>query len=136
MRIDLILQFYEQLASDYHLMLKPNGLLVVSIRDYDSLLEEKPRSTEPRIFDTPEGRRIVFQVWDWLEDGRIYQVHQFIIKQVRGEWNTAHYATLYRPLFRKELSQILQTVGFTNLNWLMPSQSGYYQPIVVAYKPL
>lgn len=113
--------------------LKPDGLLLVSIRDYDSIVAEKPCSTTPQIIDTPSGRRIVFQVWDWLKDGRTYQIHQFIIRQTQEKWNTAHYTTLYRTLLRDELGQILQDVGFKKLDWLMPSISGYYQPIVVAH---
>ncbi|MDQ0194965.1 hypothetical protein J2T20_003336 [Paenibacillus wynnii] len=35
------------------------------MRDYDELVKEEPRVTEPRIFG--KGKRIVFQVWDWEE---------------------------------------------------------------------
>ncbi len=60
--------------------LRTGGLLLVSIRDYDRILTAKPRAETPRVFDGPEGRRIVLQVWDWTADGRGYTVHLFILR--------------------------------------------------------
>jgi glycine/sarcosine N-methyltransferase len=112
--------------------LEPKGLLLLSIRDYDQLVKDKPGATAPRVFDTPEGRRIVFQVWDWAHDGKMYQVHQFILTESEGEWKTAHYATVYRALLRVELEGILSRAGFSDIRWHTPEESGYYQPIVTA----
>ncbi len=72
-------------ASQFWNKLKPNGLFIASIRDYDQAIEKKPRYTNPQIYDSAEGRRIIFQVWDWLQEGNIYQVHHFLVKQV-GEY--------------------------------------------------
>jgi 2-polyprenyl-3-methyl-5-hydroxy-6-metoxy-1,4-benzoquinol methylase len=111
-----------------------NGLLLASIRNYDELVPEKPRAELPRVFDSPEGRRIVFQVWDWSSDGRTYTVHLFVVRQVQGSWETTHYATKYRALLRSELSEILRKAGFSDIRWHMPEESGYYQPIVTTRK--
>ena len=109
-----------------------DGLLLASIRDYDSLLAERPRSELPRVFDGLGGRRIVFQVWDWADDGRTYALHLFIVSQHGGNWQTRHWATHYRALLRDELSAVLRTVGFAEVRWLLPEESGYYQPLVTA----
>ena len=114
--------------------LRTDGLLLASIRDYDRILVEKPRSTLPRVFDDSNGRRIVFQVWDWADDGRAYTVHQFIVREAGGDWQTRHYETVYRALPRDELSQTLQEAGFSEVCWHTPQESGYYQPIVTARK--
>jgi glycine/sarcosine N-methyltransferase len=116
--------------------LRPGGLLLVSMRDYDRASAERPRSTPPRAFEGPEGRRIVFQVWDWASDGRTYLLHQFIVREARGDWRTAHYATQYRALRRGELSELLRSAGLSEIRWHMPEESGYYQPIVTARKGL
>ena len=112
--------------------LNTNGLLLVSIRDYDQLVTERPRSERPRIFDGPEGRRIVFQVWDWSSDGRTYTAHQFILREARGEWKTFHCTVDYRALLRDELSEVLREAGLLAIRWHMPKESGFYQPIVTA----
>ncbi len=114
--------------------LKPNGLLLASIRDYDQAIQEKPRSTMPEVLDGTEQRRIIFQTWDWSDEGNIYQVHHFIVQEIEGSWQTQHYTTQYRALLRDELSEILENAGFTDIRWLMPEASGYYQPIVIGRK--
>ncbi len=114
--------------------LRGGGLFLASIRDYDRLREERPQATLPRAFDDPQGRRIVFQVWDWAEDGRSYQVRQFILTEVEGAWKTSHFTTHYRALSREELSRILSLAGLSDVRWYLPDESGYYQPIVTARK--
>jgi glycine/sarcosine N-methyltransferase len=109
-----------------------DGLLLASIRDYDEIVAQRPRAELPRVFDGPAGRRIVFQVWDWERDGRTYTLHLFIVRQAGSGWQTTHRATRYRALPRGELSEILGEAGFCEVRWLMPEESGYYQPIVVA----
>ena len=114
--------------------LKPTGLLLASIRDYDRLAKEKPVLDSPRVLDGPEGRRIVFQVWDWSSDGRTYTAHQFILRETKGEWKTFHCTVDYRALLRDELSEVLREAGLSAIRWHMPKESGYYQPIVTGRK--
>jgi glycine/sarcosine N-methyltransferase len=112
--------------------LNPGGLLIASIRDYDQALREKPRAELPRVFDGPEGRRIVFQVWDWWPKEPIYDLHLFILRSAGDEWSTAHYTSRYRAVAREELGEALRAAGLTTVEWHMPHESGYYQPIVTA----
>lgn len=109
-----------------------NGLLILTIRDYDDLIQEKPKTTYPRIMEN--GKRIVFQVWDWLEDGRTYITSQFIVQDKEGVWLTQVNKTYYRALLKNELSQFLLSAGFKDITWFMPLQTGFYQPIVTAIK--
>jgi hypothetical protein len=108
--------------------LKPGGLLLASIRDYDGLLATRPRATMPSVMD--EGKRIVFQVWDWADT--IYTLHHFIMTESGGQWTTAQGETQYRALQRDELSHILEAADFEDIRWHMPAESNYYQPIVTA----
>lgn len=121
-------------ARSLNAKLVPGGLLVASIRDYDHLLADRPRSELPRVFDGPAGRRIVFQIWDWSADGATYVVHLFIVQEAYGRWSTSHHATAYRPLRREELAGFLDRAGFSQVRWRMPAETGYYQPIVTARK--
>jgi SAM-dependent methyltransferase len=114
--------------------LREGGLLVVSIRDYDDLIAQKPRAELPRVFDRPEGRQIAFQVWDWAENAPTYTLHQFIVGETDGAWQTHHEATVYRALLRSELAEIVRGVGFHEVGWHPTEQTGYYQPILTARK--
>jgi glycine/sarcosine N-methyltransferase len=114
--------------------LNPDGLVLVSIRDYDRLLQEKPPATMPTVYDGPEGKRVIFQIWEWEPDGRTYRVHYFILRVREGQWQTFHQTMVYRALPRDELTNTLRDVGFSDIRWHMPDETGYFQPIVTALR--
>jgi len=110
------------------------GLLTTSLRDYDALSEERPRQSHIRVTDNKDGRTIMFQVWDWHEDGTGYQSEMFVITQDGHNWTTNSYKTTFRAWKRDEVTRILQQAGLYNIKWHMPEESGYYQQIVTARK--
>lgn len=112
--------------------LRPGGLFLASIRDYDQLVQAQPESEAPRVFDDYTGRRMTFQVWDWAPDGDTFQVHQFLLRQAGHEWHTDHFETTYRALLRADLDAALHAAGLEHIRWLEPDESGYYQPVVAA----
>jgi glycine/sarcosine N-methyltransferase len=57
--------------------LKPGGLFIASIRDYDLLLQHKPAMQEPAFFGDAGSRRIIHQVWDWT-DTAAYTLHLYL----------------------------------------------------------
>jgi hypothetical protein len=63
---------------------RPGGLVVTGVRDYDRLLQERPAGTIPRLFSEEHGQRISFQVWEWSSDGRIYTVTLFTLQEPGG----------------------------------------------------
>jgi glycine/sarcosine N-methyltransferase len=78
---------------------RPGGIFLASMRDYDLLLEQRPTMTSERIIDTPEGRRVTFQIWDW--EGEEYVLTQFIVTRHSADgWDTKTYTTRYRALRR------------------------------------
>jgi SAM-dependent methyltransferase len=115
--------------------LRPGGLFLASIRDYDEMLQQRARGTPVRVFDRKDGRNIVFQVWDWLEDGKTYCLNQFVLTGTGSDWQTACFTTKYRALLRSELDAAIVHAGLTDLRWQFPPASGYYQPLVSACKP-
>lgn len=119
-------------ARNIRAKVRPDGLFLASIRDYDRLVTERPRLVNPRLYDTAEGKRVVYQVWDWDADGRGYRFHQFIVRERGGEWSTTHLSGRYRALLRRELSEMLARAGFVAIRWRMPEETGYYQPLATA----
>jgi glycine/sarcosine N-methyltransferase len=109
----------------------PGGLLMASIRDYDHLIQEKPVVQGPAFYSDEGQRRIVFQVWDWLDDRR-YVFHLYITRETATDWSTVHAAAAYRSLTRHELTTALTDACFKNVRWLSSAESGFYQPIVLA----
>jgi SAM-dependent methyltransferase len=137
--------------------LVPGGLLLISIRDYDALLapkpdraqpglpgvqlaqqaaeQSRPSGTMPRVFQEPDGRRIAFQVWTWDAEGRSYAVEQFFLKDKESAFQVSHHVSRFRALRRSELTHALEVAGLADIRWLMPEDSGFYQPVVSARRP-
>jgi glycine/sarcosine N-methyltransferase len=111
--------------------LQPAGLFMASIRDYDRCLEQKPVAQEPSFYSDHPHRRIVFQLWDWLDD-RSYVFHIYITQESGAEWRTVHATAVYHALTRDELTNALKEAKFSNIRWLLPAESGFYQPMVLA----
>src|SRR5215467_8352791 len=107
-----------QAARELRAKTLPGGLILASTRDYDALLKERPEVTSHRVIATPEGKHVVFQVWEWQEEQ--YRVTQFIVVPQGSEWQVRYYSTLYRALRRETLTQALSLAGFSQVTWLMP----------------
>lgn len=112
-------------------VLRSEGTLLASIRDYDALLRERPTGDLPRRFTTSTGERLVFQVWEW-ESQDIYTVRHFIMDSRADGWTVTERRTTYRALRRPVLSEALLAAGFRDVTWRMPEQTGFYQPVVTA----
>lgn len=110
---------------------RPGGILVASIRDYDHLIEERPVVQGPAFFSDAGRRRIVFQLWDWIDDRR-YFFHLYITRDTPAGWQNHHGVSAYRAVLREELTRALEGVGFSEVRWLLPAESGFYQPVVLA----
>jgi SAM-dependent methyltransferase len=120
-----------QAATQMRAKLRRGGSLMASIRDYDQLIDSKPAVHGPAFYADGENRRIVFQVWDWIEERR-YQFHLYITRQTSNVWQTIHATSLYRAVLRNELHEVLELSGFDNIRWISPAESAFYQPIVLA----
>jgi hypothetical protein len=112
--------------------LKPGGVFLATIRDYDSLLQTRPSVQGPAFYSENGRRRIVHQIWDWHENS--YTIHLYLTWETGSCWTTKHYASQYRAIRRKDLSERLESSEFREIEWLMPESSGFYQPVVVARK--
>lgn len=121
-----------QALENISIRLMPGGVLLATIRDYDSLLSTRPSFQGPTFYSENETRRIVHQVWDW--DGNQYEVHLYLTWNSASLWTSKHYASRYRAITRAELTQGLESQGFKEIEWLMPEATTFYQPIVLARK--
>lgn len=110
--------------------LRPGGVLVVGIRDYEKLIAERPSVMAPTFHGEDASRRIVHEVWDWHDD-RCYTFHLYITRQRDQRWDVLHFTGTYRAITAAELSQMMTDVGCEAVEMLSPEQSGFHQPIVV-----
>ena len=121
-----------QALASMHTKLRPRGLLVVSVRDYDRALVERP-PTAPPTFTAGPPRRLLVRFHEWQEVGTTYELHFFVLSELSDEWIlTAHYHTRYRALSRHELAVAAHDVGFAAIQWHEPEATGFHQPVLTA----
>ncbi len=117
-----------------HARIRPGGLLIAGIRDYDALIRERPTVLGPMFYGPPGPRRIYLQVWEWTADDH-YMIHLYLTLQNGKRWESHHFVSTYRCMLRQELSDALASAGFEHIRWMMPAENGHYSPIVLARKP-
>ena len=110
---------------------KNGGMFVASIRDYDVLLMDKPPYSPPYIHKTACGQRVSFQTWTW--EGDIYRLIQYIIDD-EDSLQVSKFECAYRATRRQEITDLLMANGCSEVVWLFPETTGFYQPIVLAKK--
>ena len=114
--------------------LKDDGKLLVSIRDYDTLAVERPTFDEPRMLGTAPHRRLIVQLWTWADDGRSYQMDHIILREDGASWRATGRRTKCNAVLRNALSAAAREAGFRKGTWLMPDETGFYQPMFSAIR--
>jgi len=113
--------------------MNPGGLFITSIRDYDEILKDKPLSTYPIVVETNGAKTFTFQTWDWLENN-IYTLNHYVVTGVPNNFSTSLRKATYRAYRRDQIDTVFKQQGYTGLKWLMPAESKYFQPILLAFK--
>jgi SAM-dependent methyltransferase len=112
--------------------LRPGGLLVVSIRDYDAALIDRPATAPPLVVPGPPRRLIVrFHDWDG-PDSRLYTVRFFVLTETDDGWTIAQHAGRYRAITTAELTRIASEAGFADVTWRPGAELGFHQPVMTA----
>ena len=111
--------------------IKDGGMFVASIRDYDTLLMDKPPYSPPYIHKTAKGQRVSFQTWTW--EGDNYRLIQYIVDD-EDALQVSKFECEYRATRRQEMTDLLMANGCSEVVWMFPEETGFYQPIVVAKK--
>lgn len=102
-------------------VLRDDGLLVLSIRDYDEIRATRPPSAPPQVSTTAQGRVVTFQLWHWHEDGARYDLEHFqLVPGEGGGWEVRVRRTAYWALTRGELSAAVADTGFAAVSWHDP----------------
>ena len=127
----------EDLASAINGMatkLRPGGLVLVSLRDYDRHRSARPRGTGPVIAE--DGTRLAFQQWTWLDDCT-YESRLFVLEHARQQWQVRVFeGATSRAWTREELDSQVAAAGAADVRWELPPEGAYHQPILIARWPL
>jgi hypothetical protein len=79
-----------------------------------------------------DGLTATFQVWTWHEDGERYDYDHLMLVQQGAGWRVGHRTGTYWALTRSELSALAGDAGLTAVRWLLPEETGFFQPLLLA----
>lgn len=112
--------------------LRPGGLLVISTRDFDRALVERPATAPPLLVAGPP-RRVVVRLHDWdAPDSPLFTVRFFVLTESGGRWTLAHHSTRYRAITSGALSRAAEDAGLKDITWLSGEDTGFHQPVMTA----
>jgi glycine/sarcosine N-methyltransferase len=112
---------------------RAGGMVMVSVRDYGAALVEKPTAEPPRVWGEPGDRRVVLPIWTWLDD-RTYELVHVTGREAAGAWRFATRTARYRAVRVEEVADAFREAGLTAVETLAPSESGYYQPLILGFR--
>ncbi|WP_217184776.1 class I SAM-dependent methyltransferase [Streptomyces sp. AC495_CC817] len=113
-------------------VLRDDGLLVITVRDYDEARQTRPTATPPQVSETRDGQVITFQLWHWHADGERYDLEHFQLIPAENAWHVRVRRSTYWALTSLQLTGFVAEAGFTDITWHSPVSSGYYQPVLTA----
>lgn len=91
--------------------LRDGGVLVVTMRDFDAALHEKPPVAPTlRVND-----RVLVRLHEWDDDH--YTVRYVVLTDRDGTWDVVEHRTRYRAITRAELEEAVRAAGFTTTKW-------------------
>lgn len=116
----------------FHELLRPGGVLLIGMRDFALLLEDRPRFLPGRVHDEPGEQIITFDIWDW-DDGPPITVtsNRFIVRGHGDAYRTNKYPVTFRALTAEELEVVISEVGFEDFE----AQRDRWELLMKAVKP-
>ena len=112
--------------------LRPGGLLLITVRDYDQALVDRPATAPPQIHPGPP-RKVVVRLHDWdSADSLMCTVHFLVLTEGRAGWTVAHHSSRYRAVGRATITRVAEDAGFTRVTWYRGADVGFHQPVMTA----
>lgn len=126
----------ELALSHFYDLLRPGGMLVLGLRDFEPFMEHRPRFLPGLVHqddDAQDAQEIItFDVWEW-DDGPplIATQHRYIIEGDGEQHHTLKRSVRFRPLSAVEINVVLLERGFTDIQ----QQPDRAEILITARKP-
>lgn len=98
-------------------LLRPGGMLTIGLRDFDLLIEDRPRFVPRHLHDTdPNQDVIVFDVYDWQNtDPLTVTFNTFLVSGKGDDYAVTRFPVTYRAITREEAVALVTAAGFTDI---------------------
>jgi SAM-dependent methyltransferase len=125
---------------DFKELLRPGGLLLLQMRNFDKVMGEKNRWMEPQTVKDGSTEWLFLRFYDFEADGKIQFNILSLHRKANAPWLTQLNSTHLLPIFSEKLHEELGLLGFTDIKLYgnlaadpyMTNSSG--DLVVIAYK--
>lgn len=116
----------------FHELLRPGGLVIIGMRDFEPLLADRPRFIPGQVHDEPTEQIITFDVWDWDDGPPItVTINRFIVRGGGREYRANKYPVVVRALTAEEVAVVMSEVGFEDFR----VERDRWEVLMTAIKP-
>jgi glycine/sarcosine N-methyltransferase len=96
--------------------LRLGGLLVITMRDFDHALVDKPPIAPPIVIPG-SPRRVLVRLHDWDDNRPCYTVRYLMLTEADDSWTVREHTTRYRAITRAEITAAAEVAGLTEILW-------------------
>jgi glycine/sarcosine N-methyltransferase len=108
-------QGLREVAGAARRILRPGGVFLAGVRDYDQIAPARPRIQSGQVHDTEAGKRIIFQVWDWTLEGDAYVLNYFVVQESEDGWDVRRERSLLHAHRRADVVSALEDAGLAEV---------------------
>lgn len=117
-------------------VLGPGGTVLVTTRDYDGVLSDRPTVTPAQVFESGGERIVSTQRWSWRAGTDVYDLeHVQVHERADGTGTTRTRRAAARAYTRHALGELARRAGLTDVTWQESAETGFFQPVMVARRP-
>jgi SAM-dependent methyltransferase len=96
--------------------LRPGGVLVATLRDFDEALRSRP-PVAPTLVAAGPPRRVLVRLHDWDEAAPFHTLRAIVLTEQDRGWTAEEHTARYRALTRGELERAVAAAGLKNVRW-------------------
>ena len=125
---------------DFKELLRPGGLLLLQMRNFDKVMGEKNRWMEPQAVKDGSTEWLFLRFYDFEADGKIQFNILSLHRKANAPWQTQLTSTHLLPIFSEKLQTELALLGFTNIKFYGNLAAESYTAgssgdlVIIAYK--
>ncbi len=121
-------QDLKKALQDFKDLLRPGGMLLLQMRNFDLVMGEKKRWMEPQTVKEGTTEWLFIRFYDFEADGKIQFNILSLHRKPNTPWHTQLTSTHLLPIFSEKLKAELTTLGFRDIRLYGNLAAAPYEP--------
>lgn len=121
-------QDLKKALQDFKELLRPGGMLLLQMRNFDLVMGEKKRWMEPQTVKEGSTEWLFIRFYDFEADGKIQFNILSLHRKPNAPWHTQLTSTHLLPIFSEKLKAELGTLGFRDIRLYGNLAAAPYEP--------